>query len=420
MRKFNPDKELYKIQNGNKNKVIVGLCTLLLIVVVGYSFALYQVRHTNKLVFNTVSEFKKRDIYLSVLVNGETQNEFPGKEDGYAFSGYECDGDATVTFDPDNWMASVNSNGPDKCTIKFGTKNINYDTLRIKEDVLVDETNDANLRYIGATPSNYIWFNCSKYDDLTKENAEDEEHQCERWRIIGLMNNMTIVDEETNKETTNQSLVKIIRADKIGKVAWDDERNIWGNASLKKSLNEDYLNPINDGTWITSEKDEKYKPISTSTLNMIERVNWNIGGFNDRSILSTQFYKIERGTIVPKEAISTWSGKVALMYPSDYGFATSGSDNGDNRNQCIATNLYDYMNGCKNKNWLYMKQQNQFTLTPRSDDTVGIVIINIDGSTRFASALTEFSVNPSLYLKSNTQITSGQGTFDEPYIIVNN
>ena len=59
MKGFNPEKELKKIRKGNKNKVLYSIITLLLIVAVGSTYALYQVRHTNKLVFNTVGEFKK-------------------------------------------------------------------------------------------------------------------------------------------------------------------------------------------------------------------------------------------------------------------------------------------------------------------------------------------------------------------------
>ncbi len=122
MKKFNPEKELSKIRNGNKKKVIISICVLLVVGVLGYSFALYQVRHTNKLVFNTVGEFKKRDIYLSVLVDGEYQNDFPTKEEGMLYGGYECDGDAKINFDTEHWQVALYASHPDKCTIKFGHK----------------------------------------------------------------------------------------------------------------------------------------------------------------------------------------------------------------------------------------------------------------------------------------------------------
>ena len=123
MRRFNPERELSKIRNGNKNKIIVGLCVLLLIVVVGYSLALYQIRHTQKLVFNTVAEFKKRDIILSVLVDGETKSEFPGKNDGYVFDNIICDKPGIeASFNNDTWKLTLTTGTTNKCTVKFITK----------------------------------------------------------------------------------------------------------------------------------------------------------------------------------------------------------------------------------------------------------------------------------------------------------
>ncbi len=122
MRRFNPEKELTKVQYGERNKLIGIIVFLLVIIAVGSTYALYQVRHTQKLVFNTVGEFKKRDIYLSVLVDGEYQNDFPNKSDDMLYGGYECDGSAKINFDRDNWQVALYASHPDKCTIKFGHK----------------------------------------------------------------------------------------------------------------------------------------------------------------------------------------------------------------------------------------------------------------------------------------------------------
>ena len=358
MRKFNPEKELKKIQHGNKNKILYGIIALLVIISIGSSFALYQIRYSKQIIYTKVGPFNKRDVYLAVKVNGEYSDKFPEKTENYAFSGYECDGDATVTFDPDKWIASVNATGPDKCTIKFGPKNINYDTLRRKEGVVVDETNDVNLRYVGATPSNYIWFNCDDYDNLTQEEAATK---CEKWRIIGIMNNITIVDEDTKQETTNQSLIKVIRTSKIGDIALNATGSTnWGNSSLQKGLNGPYLNNSDDGTWITeleytsssgqNKKADNYKSITSPTLGMIETIKWNttveVYSFD---ITAQQIYKYERGTIAYSTNPITWNGKVALMYSSDYGFATNGSNSGKDRSECLKTNLSQYYNEKCNK-----------------------------------------------------------------------
>ncbi len=122
MKRFNPEKELNKVQYGDRNKLIGIIVFLLVIIAIGSTYALYQVRHTQKLVFNTVAEFKKRDVYLSVLVDGEYQNDFPTQEEGMLYGGYECDGSATINFDTDKWQVALYAKHPDKCTIKFGHK----------------------------------------------------------------------------------------------------------------------------------------------------------------------------------------------------------------------------------------------------------------------------------------------------------
>ena len=123
MRRFNPEKELKKIEKGNRNKILYSIITLLLIIAVGSTYALYQVRHTQKLVFNTVGEFKKRDIYLSVLVDGETKAEFPGKNDGYVFDNIQCDKPGIkASFNNDAWELTLTTKTTNKCTVKFITK----------------------------------------------------------------------------------------------------------------------------------------------------------------------------------------------------------------------------------------------------------------------------------------------------------
>ena len=65
----------------------------------------------------------------------------------------------------------------------------------------IDETADKNIRYVGASPKNYLKFN----DEI--------------WRIIGVFNNVTTIDEQGNEKT--ESLVKIIRNDSLGDYSWD-------------------------------------------------------------------------------------------------------------------------------------------------------------------------------------------------------
>jgi hypothetical protein len=66
---------------------------------------------------------------------------------------------------------------------------------------------------------------------------------------------------------------------------------------------------------------------------------------------------------------TTWTGKIALMYPSDYGYATSGGSI-TNRDTCLTLSLYNWKDSsysdCKNNDYLYDSSYNQWTLMPYS------------------------------------------------------
>ena len=61
MRRFNPEKELNKIQHGNKNKIFLFVISLLIVSVISYSFALYQVRYSKQIIYTKIAHFN-RDI----------------------------------------------------------------------------------------------------------------------------------------------------------------------------------------------------------------------------------------------------------------------------------------------------------------------------------------------------------------------
>lgn len=76
----------------------------------------------------------------------------------------------------------------------------NYDTTNsLMQDV------GGNLRYYGANPNNYIYFNCSDYNNQSSST-------CETWRIIGVF----------------EGKVKIIRGSQIGKYSWDNKNTSTG------------------------------------------------------------------------------------------------------------------------------------------------------------------------------------------------
>ena len=316
-------------------------------------------------------------------------------------------------------------------------------------DTLVnDETEDNNLRYVGANPNNYVSFNN------------------ELWRIIGVMNNIETESGET------KSLVKIIRADSLGKYSWDTSAseinsgfgvNEWSQADLMQELNNDYLGNVTigtDGNWYSGSNNAKStaKPISTISSeeqNKIESVKWNLGSpnndngtaltdYGDEKLKASYVYTKERSNLTGKVCTSgdycndtvtrtsSWTGKVALIYPSDYLYATAGG-NTTNRTTCLNTQQYKWtydasfstnFGDCCNNDWIYISSSTngKWSLSPGARNAYAVYGIHKGVSDGYASgsgsgASVSLLVHPVVFLKSSVSITGGEGTQVNPYTL---
>ena len=317
---------------------------------------------------------------------------------------------------------------------------------------------DNNVRYIGADPSNYVYFNCSDYTNPTADT-------CELWRIIGVFNNITKGDG------SQENLVKIIRADSLGNYSWDYKKNgvgtstadygsnDWSDSQLMMMLNPtSYLKSgyTNSSDIISLGSQQLYSKMGSyyngtkgcspaeiasgasfsctevdftstglkndTTRNAIEEVVWNLGGTVDYTSesngLASHWYGYERGTTVYTGRPTTWTGKIGLMYPSDYGYATSGGTTKD-RAACLAKELYIWdssaFSDCKGNDYLYNSRA-QWTLVPYSADASVVFSVFGDGGVfNFYAAVNVVAVRPALFLKSNIQVDKGTGTSTDPY-----
>ena len=100
------------------------------------------------------------------------------------------------------------------------------------------------------------------------------------------------------------------------------------------------------------------------------------------------------------------------MYPSDYGYATSGGTTTD-RNQCLSEELLSWHNDCTNNNWL--RNNNQYTITPNSQSSNQTFILFESGRGIFFSAYYQRQVRPVVFLKSTIKIIDGDGSLSIPY-----
>lgn len=124
-----------------------------------------------------------------------------------------------------------------------------------------------------------------------------------------------------------------------------------------------------------------------------------------------------------KNATEKWTGKIALPYPTDYGYATSGGSVKD-RASCLAADLLyewgtDDFSDCSTNNWL--TQENYvWTLTSKEAESYGSVctISNIVTCADAVGARYNFNLNdvlPIIYLQEDVKISGGDGSESNPY-----
>jgi len=170
---------------------------------------------------------------------------------------------------------------------------------------------------------------------------------------------------------------------------------------LQKHLNSTYYNSI-----INKE--------------FMSEILWNIGTNNSYEVPNIlRFYELERGNFVYSNRLATWKGAIGLMYPSDYGYATSDGIS-YSRIECL-NNSWNSVLECSNNNWLYQSNAAQWTIFTNGLDTYRVYLIYSTGqiSTYTAnhgnSPQSPKSVRPVVYLKEQIKIVSGDGSSTNPY-----
>ncbi|MBQ6283118.1 MAG: prepilin-type N-terminal cleavage/methylation domain-containing protein [Bacilli bacterium] len=285
-------------------------------------------------------------------------------------------------------------------------------TSKIGTGGLIKDDHDE-LRYQGETVDNYVTFN----DEVAK------------WRIVGLFN----VDGEQR--------VKLVRKDSIwNNYSWDTSDssvnrgegiNQWGpsgtyeGADLMRELNGDYLNSTLsvDANWydgsnnsLGSENFDKNYVLKESAQELIGDATWFLGGvaYNSTVTLADAYIQErgEQGKMCTQGATYcndtvtrtyTWTGKVGLIYSSDYGYASGNSN--------CATNIASYNPYC-DTNWM---GDYGWTISPQRDSSSAFYVWNADSLMYGVEASVPCPVHPSVYLISGVQM-KGSGTTADPYV----
>ena len=288
----------------------------------------------------------------------------------------------------------------------------NYDTRNsLMQDV------GGNLRYYGASPNNYIYFNCSDYSNQSSST-------CETWRIIGVFNGK----------------LKLIRGSQIGTYSWDNKntstgaednngKNDWTDARLMKLLNPGYETETTGGSLyynsgsgncyagqnnVTKACDFTVTGIKNNkTRGLISEETYSLLGWDNSEVYSNQMYEYEKSTgSVYTGRPTSWIGKIALAYPSDYGYAA-------NLGKCTKTLFYYSDSTCTSNNWMWsIMTSHNWLLTPFSGDSGNVwnirpsgYVYHYDNYPYVASGVT-----PVLYLNPEIGV-KGTGSSSAPYQI---
>ncbi len=279
-------------------------------------------------------------------------------------------------------------------------------TQNATQGIMLD--NNGEYRYYGANPNNYVTFNG------------------ELWRIISVSN-----VKSSTTDTTGEMRMKIIRNESIGNYSYDSSEsaindgygvNDWSKADLNVELNTLYLNQRSGNCY--NERDEGSTTCDFTTIglsedarNMVDDALWYLGASGASSTkYANDYYSAERGTTTydcstddracPR--VTSWVGKIGLMYPSDYVYASDQS-------LCTATaNSWNNSanSACITNDWLY--GITQWTISPDLSSS-GAVGVYYAGDVYNIVARAALGVRPVLVLKSNVNITSGNGTESNPY-----
>ena len=392
-----------------KNKYVEGLID---------NYAIYQdVLTTSKETHNYTLTAWIDESYILPIKN-ETTTTKETNEETYKFKVKVVGVDTPITIKE---KVSTSVTGIASQVLPILTSNTGdsglYTITHEADNTLQIGTNEdiTEYRYREASPKNYVTFNN------------------EVWRILGVF---PVDDGNGNMEYR----IKLIRNESIGDNYWNnctdenedyicDDTNKyydnWTGATLNTYLNGTYLNSLD-----------------STSQSLISNAKYYLGGLgfesmDDQGIIKvgqttgTQLYNYERkiqngncsldsntghylgtGCYYYGTNPNSFTGKLGLLYSSDYFYASENCENkilseyyinDDGNIGGFAEPSTKDIRACNDTNWLYNLKIKEWILPQLVDN--GYV------------SLDQRAVRPVLYLTSSAKITGGSGTSSDPYTL---
>ena len=410
-----------------KKYIILSIITLVLLIIFVTSFNYFKT--TNNYVEDSVNNQTK--ITKGISMNLEqtagagdyktvTQSNWP--TEGYKFNTElsKCENGSELSWDDTKKAVIVSGNLSDKCYVYFdkllvlsevcGDKTLKdcviaqytgtqgQNNIYYHKSSLSNGAGDNSYRYAGANPNNYVCFG-STASPCPTDNL---------YRIIGVIDGKvrlikydysssallgTDGDYSTYKSTPGSTYRGSLT--EIDGYRWNqtNETNVWSESNLNKvNLNTNFITNIGT-TWASK--------IATTT--------WKVAG-GVFTGLPSETYQNEIANSQSGDNSTTggteYSGKIGLMYVSDYGFAVS--------SDMWTLALNSYTKTATDNNWMYMGD-GDWTISPMTTMSDYVHVISTDGKIVIGFVgMDSFGVRPVFNLENSVTYSSGGGSSDNP------
>lgn len=410
-----------------KKYIILSIITLVLLITFVTSFNYFKT--SNNYVEDNVNNQTK--IIKEISMNLEqtagagdyktvTQSSWP--TEGYEFNAElsKCENGSTLSWDDTNKKVIVLGNTLDKCYVYFdkllvlsevcGDKTLKdcviaqytgtqgQNNIYYHKSSLSNGAGDNSYRYAGANPNNYVCFG-STASPCPTDNL---------YRIIGVIDGKvrlikydysssallgTDGDYSSYKSTPGSTYRGSLT--EIDGYRWNqtNEENVWSESNLNKvNLNTNFITNIGT-TWASK--------IATTT--------WKVAG-GVFTGLPSETYQNEIANSQSGDNSTTggteYSGKIGLMYVSDYGFAVS--------SDMWTLALNSYTKTATDNNWMYMGA-GDWTISPMTTMSDYVHVISTDGKIVIGFVgMDSFGVRPVFNLENSVTYSSGGGSSDNP------
>jgi len=310
--------------------------------------------------------------------------------------------------------------------------------------LLYNETNQSHTireyRYSGPSVNNYIYYNCpdtaggKNYGDLDY----DYQANCEVWRIVGIFkendeeylkimrNNVLEAGTIPTTYTYEGTTYSIASGTSTTRVYWNSTKttkyNDWTTAGLQY-----YLNTERDTNGVAGYLSR----ISTTSKNLIRETTYYLGNVIYNTDTTLTAYDNERKDGVCPSTVTSdshdnncniwsgnqpsWNGKVALLYPSDYGYSALPT-------YWSGTKLNDYSGSAvKASTWMQQTANHsdfEWLLSPAASSSSRAVIWYSTGYLDNYSVTSTIGARAVLNLKSQIGVLKGDGTSNYPYVVI--